>query len=94
MSAHVAVQTVFLTLSRYDSVLATNFMLQFQLEDGCTLERAIVLLNRHWRDVLGQQPRNTMEARSFLVDACSLPEWVSLFERGVIPELLNHASVR
>lgn len=91
MSAMLAVQTVFQTLSRHDSSLAAYFMLEFRLEDGCSLERAIVLLNRYWRDYLGRLPNNTMDARTYLVDECTLPEWIRLFETGVLPVVLEVA---
>lgn len=88
MSAHVAVQSVYLLLSKYNIGVAAQFMLDFKLESDCTLERAIILLNRHWRDVLAQRPYDTLQVRTYLVDDCSLPEWLRLFERGVLPTLV------
>jgi len=89
MTANVVVQSVYQLLSRHSIQLATQFMLEFQLEPECSTERAIVLVNRHWRDVLAKRPYSTMEVRTYLVDDCPLLEWVSLFERGVLPELLR-----
>lgn len=88
MSATVALQSIFLLVARYNMAAAARFMIDIELEDNCTLERAIVLINRYWRDNLARCQRDTMDARTYLIDDCSFEDWLSLFERGVIPELL------
>ena len=92
MSAQVVVQSMYLLVARYDAGKAARFMLDFRLEESCTMNRCIVLINRYWRDVLAQSPHDTSEARTYLVDDCCVEEWLGLFERGVIPVLVTSVS--
>ena len=67
--------------------VASHFDSTCHVPEAASEQEAIALVNCFWRDLLGRQPYDTMEARSFLVDDCSFDEWMSLLERGIIPEV-------
>ncbi len=89
MHANAATQAMYLLLSRYSVIAAVKFWNECHVPFGCDAARAVVLINRYWRDVLGAQDHCTREARSYLIDDCPFHEWLSLFERGVIPEIVQ-----
>ncbi len=94
MKAEHVPDAVFMLVSRVDTLAAGRFRMEFQLEEECDIRRAMVLVNRYWRDYLARLPSDTMHARSFLLDDAPFNEWLSLFERGILPELDRHVCPR
>ncbi len=89
MKVNTIKQAVCELLIAHQSAALSAFETQCVLPHPCTDAEAIGLINQFWRDLLGRQPRDTMEARSYLLDECCPEEWLSLFERGVLPEVLQ-----
>lgn len=80
-------EAVYQLLITKNCAVAPYFMDTCQVPSESTERVAISIINQFWRDLLGRQPHDTMEARSFLVDDCNFNEWLSLLERGILPEV-------
>lgn len=87
MVSNTTLQAVCDLLQKHNSTYVETLIATCRIDDGLSVGESIAIINQHFRDLLGAKPRNTMEARSYLVDDCSLTEWLSLLERGVIVEI-------
>lgn len=82
-------QVVHSLLTKHSPTAADSFQSDCQVGVKASESDSIAVINQYFRDVLGAKPRDTMEARTYLVDDCCLKEWLSLLERGVIPEVVE-----
>ncbi len=87
MIQNATLQCVYTLLAKYSVPIAVKFSQTCPLPPDLPEADSIRAINQYWRDTLARFPRDTMVARSYLVDVCQLDEWISLLERGVIPEI-------
>lgn len=52
------------------------------------------LINRFWRNYIGQFQENTLEVRHCLIDQGSIEDWLRLFEQGVAPCVMRNIPLR
>jgi len=80
---------VFSALAALNVQSAQAFLQLYQEAPAQSVEQQIHSLNVFWREQLGLAPVNTIEVREYLIDHCTLQDWLRMFALHVAPVVVQ-----